>query len=257
MNLIRIWTIAVNGFRETIRDHILYVILFFGLLLAIALQILPKIAAGMDEKIFLDFGLATISLLTALLAIFAGTNLINKEIEKRTVLIMIPKPLTRTEFIIGKHLGLWGVLTITAIVMSLINFGFLAWAKMVYPLGSILIALLYLWLELGVLIAAALLFGSFTGALLAMFLSLGVYLMGHFSTDLVELGKLSDNGTVQAFTQAVFLVLPDFSRLTLHNEAVYGLLPPIGSLLFNALYGIVYMIFFLAIAVIIFARRQF
>src|SRR4028118_1713145 len=102
----RIWAIASNGFREVIRDRVLYLIGFFALLLVLALQLLPEVAATTEDKIFLDFGLAAISILSVVVAIFVGTNLINKEIDKRTVLVLIPKPLNRAEFIIGKHLGL-------------------------------------------------------------------------------------------------------------------------------------------------------
>ena len=103
MNFFRIWAIAANGFREVIRDRILYVIGFFAILMALALRLLPEISVGADGKIFLDLGLAATSLLGAIVAIFVGTGLINKEIEKRTVLVLIPKPISRTEFIIGKH----------------------------------------------------------------------------------------------------------------------------------------------------------
>ena len=83
MDLTRISAIASNGFREVIRDRILYVIGFFTLLLVLASRILPPIAVSTDEKIFLDLGIGVIALLGAVVAIFVGTGLINKEIEKK------------------------------------------------------------------------------------------------------------------------------------------------------------------------------
>jgi len=85
MNIIRIIAIASNGFREVIRDRILYVIGLFVLILVLASRILPPIAVSADQKIFLDLGIGGISLLGAIVAIFVGTGLINKEIEKKTV----------------------------------------------------------------------------------------------------------------------------------------------------------------------------
>ena len=96
MNIVRIFAIATNGFREVIRDKILYVLVFFVLLLLLASRILPSIAVSADAKILLDLGIGAINLLGAIVAIFVGTGLINKEIEKRTVLILVPKPLTTT-----------------------------------------------------------------------------------------------------------------------------------------------------------------
>ncbi|HBB35024.1 MAG TPA: ABC transporter permease [Cyanobacteria bacterium UBA8803] len=253
----RIWAIASNGFREVIRDRVLYVIGFFGLLLAIALRLLPEVAATTEDKIFLDLGLAAISVLGVVVAIFVGTGLINKEIEKRTVLVLIPKPLSRAEFIIGKHLGLLGVLAVLITALMVIYLGLLSISKINYPLGSILVSTLYLFLELCLITAVALAFGVFTSSLLATLLTFGVYLMGHLSRDVVALGKLSKNASIEILTQGLYLVLPDLSRLNLKNQAVYGLLPQPQELLSHAAYGVVYTVLLLAIAILIFSHREF
>lgn len=259
MSLVRIWAIAANGFREVVRDRILYFIGFFVVLLLGAMQLLPEISTGTHEKIFLDLGLGAIGLLSVIVAIFVGTGLINKEIEKRTLLVLIPKPISRSEFIIGKHLGLTAVLIVMVGCMSLIYFGFLSFSTTNYPASAIAIALVYLLIELSLLIAIALLFGVFTSSILATLLSFGVYLMGHFSRDLLALGKLSENAKIELFTKTLYLILPDLSRLNLRNEAVYGwtVLPSPTELISHAIYGLLYTILLLIIAIFIFSRRQF
>ncbi|MFP4124485.1 ABC transporter permease [Coleofasciculus sp.] len=253
----RIWTIATNGFQEVIRDRIFYVIGFFALLLIVALPLLREVAATTEDKIFMDLGLAAIGVLGVLVAIFVGTGLINKEIEKRTVLILIPKPISRAELIIGKHLGLLGVLAVLVIAMTAIYLALLSFNGINYPLASLLISALYQFLELGLIVAVALMFGVFTSSILATLLTVGIYLMGHLSRDVQELGKLSENATIETITQGLYLILPDLSRLNLKNEAVYGLLPASMTLLGHAAYAVVYTILLLAIAILIFSRREF
>ena len=257
MSFLRIWAIASNGFREVIRDRILYFMGFFVLILAIAKQVLPQISANHQDKIFLDFGLGMIGFLSAIVAIFIGTGLINKEIEKRTVLVLIPKPISRSEFIIGKHLGLFGVLAVMVTAMMLIYLGFLGLSGIYFPLISLLVSFLYLFIELALLVAVAILFGVFTSSTLATLLAFSTYLMGHFSQYLVELGKLSENANLEFMFQILYLVLPDLSRLNLRNEAVYGLLPNFTDLLINGLYGIIYTVLVLAIAILIFWEKEF
>lgn len=257
MSFARIWAIASNGFREVIRDRILYLIGLFTLLLLLALRLLPEIAATTQDKIFLDVGLAAIELLSVFVAVFVGTSLINKEIDKRTVLALIPKPVTRAEFIIGKHLGLSGVLAVLLIALTLIYLILLSFSKVEYPLASILVSTLYLFLKLSLLIAVALLFGVFTSSILATLLTLAVYLMGNLSRDIVTVGNLSRNSNLEGLTQNLYLVLPDLSRLNLKNEAVYGILPSPQTLLSNAVYGVFYTVLLLAIAILIFSRREF
>ena len=257
MNPIRVWAVAKNGFQEIIRDRILYFISFFSLLLILASRLLPEIAAGTDEKILLDFGIGSIALLSVVIAIFVGTGLINKEIEKRTLLMLIPKPITRSELIVGKHLGLLAVLGVTVSIMMLIYLGMLSFSNISYPLIPLIIAAVYLLLELALIIAVAIVFGVFTSSILATLLSFGVYLMGHFSQDLVELGKISDNENIQNLTNSLYVILPDLSRLDLKNEAVYGLLPNNTELLTHGLYGILYTVLLLSIAMTIFAQKEF
>ena len=107
------------------------------------------------------------------------------------------------------------------------------------------------------LAAVAILFGVFTSSLLATSLTIAVYLMGHLSRDLLQLGDISKNPTIKSVTQGIYLVLPDLARLDLKNQAVYGILPPPAELLFNAGYGLLYIILLLTIANLIFWRREF
>lgn len=257
MSFGRIWAIASNGFREVIRDRVLYLIGFFALLLVIALRMLPEVAATTENKIFLDLGLAGIEALGVIVAVFVGTGLINKEIEKRTVLVLISKPLNRAELILGKHLGLSGVLAVLIVAMTVIYLILLSFSKVEYSLGSILVSTLYLFLMLSLLTAVALVFGAFTTSLLATLLTFGIYLMGNLSPDLLKLGQLSRNSTLLQLTQGLYLVLPDLSRLNLKNEAVYGALPSPLTLLSNGVYGLFYTVLLLAIAVLIFWQREF
>lgn len=257
MNLLRIWAIAANGFREVIRDKILYVIGLFALFLIIALRILPYIALGTDDKIFLDLGIGTMNFLGVIVAIFVGTGLINKEIEKKTVLILIPKPITRSEFIIGKHLGLSGVLFVLIAIMSIIYFSLMSFSSFTYPLNSLLVAIVYILLELALITAFAMAFSVFTSSILATLFSFGIYIMGHLSRDLLELAKITENPGIQKLTKTLFLILPDLERFNLKNEAVYSSLPSTGELMTDAIYGILYIILLLTITIFIFSKRQF
>jgi Cu-processing system permease protein len=257
MSIFRIWSIAANGFREVIRDRILYFIGFFALLMVIALRLLPEISLGTHQKIFLDLGLSAISVLGVIIAIFVGTGLIDKEIEKRTVLVLIPKPISRAEFIIGKHLGLSAVLCVTIAILMVVYVLLLTWSQVDFQLLPLLISAVYLLLEIALLIAVAIMFGVFTSSILATLLSFGIYLMGHISKDLLELGAISKNENIAAITRTLYLVLPDLERLNLRNDAVYSILPSINELLGNAFYGLLYICLLLSISILVFSRRQF
>lgn len=255
----RIGVVAANVFREVIRDRVLYLVGVFAAFFLLASVLVPAVAAGTEGQILPDLGLAAIGLFGLVIAIFVGTGLINKEIEKRTVFVLIAKPISKAEFIIGKHLGLTAVLAVLIAGMTLIYMGILAAQGIPFPPVSIAIAAVYQLLELSLVTAVAILFGVFTSSLLATLLTFAVYVMGHLSRDLVSLGNLAENPYIQRVTQIFYLVLPDLSRLDLKNQAVYGVyvLPSPLGLLTSALYGLLYIALLLAIAIFIFSRRQF
>jgi ABC-type transport system involved in multi-copper enzyme maturation permease subunit len=257
ISILRIWAIAANSFREVIRDRILYFIGFFALLMAFAWRLLPEIAVGTDEKIFLDLGLAAIGLLGVIVAVFVGTGLINKEIDKKTILVLIPKPLSRAEFILGKHLGLSGVLAVMLGVMLVIYLLMLLGMKVSFQALPLIVSVFYLGLELILIAAVAITFGVFTSSIIATLMTFGFYLMGHISKDLIQLGIISKNANILAITKNIYLILPDLERLNFRNEAVYGLLPSADVLMGNALYSLVYTGLLLGISILIFSRRQF
>jgi ABC-type transport system involved in multi-copper enzyme maturation permease subunit len=259
MNLGRTLVVSSNVFREVIRDRVLYLIGFFAVAFIAVSSLIPAVAAGNEDKIIIDVGLAAINLLGLVITVFVGTSLVNKEIEKRTVYVLIAKPVSRAEFIVGKHWGLSAVLAVLIAAMTAIFVAILSAKQIPYPIGSLLLTAVFQFLELSLIAGIAILFGVFTSSLLAMMLTVAVYLMGNFSRDLVTLGNLAENPGIRQMTQNLYLVLPDLSRFNLKNEAIYGmsLLPQPLDLLGSAVYGLVWTGLVLAIAIVIFSRREF
>lgn len=253
----RILVIAINVFREVIRDRVLYLVGFYALAMVLANQLLPEIAAATEQKILLDLGLAAMSLLGLVIAVFVGTGLVNKEIEKRTVFVLIAKPVSRTEFVIGKHWGLSAVLAVLIAAMTAIALLVFQFGRVPYSLRDIVISSSFLFLQLSLITAVAIGFGVFTSSLLATLFTFAVYLMGNLSRDLVAFGKLAKNPSIEAVTRGLYLVLPDLARLDLKNQAVYHLIPSPEVLLINAGYGLLYTVLVLAIASLIFSIREF
>ncbi len=259
MNVNRVFAIANNSFREVVRDRILYIIGFYAVLLAVAVVLLPQLAATTEDKMFLDWGLALMSVLSLIVAVFVGTGLVNKEIEKRTILMLIAKPVSRNEFIVGKYLGLSTILTLLVTAMSAIYLILLQVNRIDYSAASIILSAVFLVLQLSLISAIAITLGVFTGSILATVLTVGIYLMGNWTRGLLKLAHISENPGLERITQVLYLILPDLSRLNLKNEAVYSLsaLPDATTLFINAGYSIIYSAMFLAVAAFIFSQKEF
>lgn len=253
----RLGVIAGNVYRQVMRDRLLYLVGLFTVMVAIAGLLLPEVAAGAADKLWLDLGLAAIHGFSALAAILVGANLINQEVDRRTILVLLAKPVSPGEFVVGKHLGLAAVLTVLVGALGLVFLALMALQGITLPLVSLLWVLGFTAMEAVVLGAIALFFGSFTSTLLATLLSLATYLMGHLSANLVNLTTLNDNPGLTRLARALYLILPDLERFNLRNQAVYGtdLLPDLPTLTGHLLYGVVYIALLLSLTSLAFRRR--
>jgi ABC-type transport system involved in multi-copper enzyme maturation permease subunit len=254
---VRIWVIAVNTLREALRDRILYNLLFFALAIMVLSVAMGKFTIGQRTKVVLDTGLAAMSVFGLLIAIFVGIQLVYKEIQRRTIYVLLAKPVARHQFLLGKFLGLGLTLLLNLAIMTLVLVAIYQMAEEA-PLPPALLAGVGLtFVELLLITSVALLFSTFSTPMLSAMFTLAVYVIGHLSTDLKILGKASKSPLVEKVTTAVYYLVPNLSALNIRTEVVYRLPLDPAFLLTSALYGLVYVVFLLALASLVFQRRDF
>jgi len=252
----KIRAIALNTFKEAIRDRILYLLLFFAALSIILSRALALLTVGDRVKIIKDVGLASLSLFGALMAILIGTSLVYKEIDKKTIFTILSKPVHRLEFLLGKFFGLVFTLLVMLSLMSLIFLALIFFHTFKIE-WKMLIAIFFIFLELVLITSVATLFSCFSTPILSSIFSLSFYLIGHLSWGLETLIRKIQSGIVKAFVQILYLFLPDLENFNFKTEVVHGLQVPTKIYLFSTLYGIVYTLFILTLAILVFRRRDF
>ncbi len=252
----KIKAIALNTFREAIRDRILYLLLFIAAASLIFSRVLALLTVGDRVKIITDVGLASLSLFGALMAILIGTGLVYKEIDKKTIYTLLAKPIHRYQFLLGKFFGLVFTLLVMLFLMSLIflvmvllHSGQVAW--------GIFVALAFIFLEMCLITAVALLFSCFSTPILSSIFSLAFYLIGHVSWGLETLINKLSPGVGRTLARIFYFVIPDLENFNFKTEIVHHLPIPPQVFVYASLYGIFYTLFVLAIAVLVFRRRDF
>ena len=171
--LSRLVAVAANTFRETVRERVLYNLVFFAILMTLSGLLLGELSIRQDEKVIKDIGLAAMDLFGTLIAIFIGVGLVSKEIERRSLYPLLAKPLSRGEFYLGKLAGLVFTLLVNLAVMTLGLYAtLLATGRGADPL--LLAALYPIFLGLVLVVAFAMLFSTLTSSALASVLTVGV-----------------------------------------------------------------------------------
>jgi Cu-processing system permease protein len=262
-------TVAINVFRESVRDRVPYNLVLFAILLIGASFVLGQLTAGQDVKIIKDLGLAATSVFGLFIAIFIGIGLVSKEVERRSIYSLLAKPVTRPEFIVGKYAGLVLTLCVNLAVMTIalyVVLGYLAWvepaatraaweAPAVDP--ALLKAIALIGIELMLVTAIALFFSTFSSPLLSAGLTFGLYIAGRFNADLKNLDKVVQSKPTVWMARAAYHVLPDFAAFDVKSQVVHGLPVPAGYIAATALYGFLYIIALLAVSTMVFSRRAF
>jgi ABC-type transport system involved in multi-copper enzyme maturation permease subunit len=251
----RILSIAVNTFRENLREKLLYNLLFFALLMIGSSILLSRITLGDYHRLILDLGLASINLFGVLIAIFVGIGLVSKEVDRKTIYTIVSKPIPRYEFLLGKYCGLVITLFANTIVMVL---GLLIVLQVMdVPITSLVFkSLALIFLELMVITAVAVLFSTFTSATLSAIFTLAVYVIGHLSGDLKEFARKLDDISQMA-VNAIYYTLPNLERFNLKGHVIHHLDFGMADMALTLAYGLTYAAFLLLLASVIFQRRDF
>lgn len=261
--------VAGAVFKESVRDRVPYSMVIFGILLIAASFLIGQLTAGQDMKIIKDLGLASLSIFGLLIAVFLGIGLVSKEVERRSIFGLLSKPVSRTQFILGKFAGLVTTLVVYLSVMTAAYYVVLMYmnatasplARAAWPAPAmdprLLIAVLLIVAELSLMTALVLFFSTFSSPLLSAFLSLGLWVAGHFNADLRNFGAIVDSTAAVWLARGLYYVLPNLAPFDVKAAVVHGL--PIGlrHVVYTLAYAAVYTGILLAAAVAVFRRRDF
>lgn len=261
--------VAVNVFRESVRDKVLYNLVVFAVLLIVVSYLLGQLTAGQDLKIIKDLGLAAIATFGLLIAVFIGTGLVWKEVEKRSIYSVLSKPLRRSEFVLGKYCGLVLTLVVNIGVMTVafyVVLAYLGWkevpiVRQSWPAPAtdpaMLQAVLLIGVELILVTAIALFFSTFSSPFLSIGLTLGLWVIGHFNADLRNFENVVASPAAAWLARTLYYVLPNFAAFDIKAQIVHGQPVSASYVALASLYGLAYVGFVLAGAVTIFSRRDF
>jgi len=251
----RSFAVAANTFRETVRERVLYNLVFFALLMTLAGLLLGQLSVRQDEKILKDIGLAAMDLFGTLIAVFIGTGLVSKEIERRSLYPLLAKPLSRGEFFAGKFAGLAFTLLVNLSVMLL---GLLLTLALTQrrPDPALLTAVYPIYLGLLLTVAFAMLFSTLTSATLAAVLTVGVVLVGRFADVIRGMREVAPE-VPQPLVDALFTIVPNFQNFDFKSRVAYGEAVAPQLLAWATLYAAAWTLVALGLGLAAFRSRDF
>jgi ABC-type transport system involved in multi-copper enzyme maturation permease subunit len=251
----RTLAVAANAFRETVRERVLYNLVLFAILMTLSGLLLGQLSVRQDEKILKDIGLAAMDLFGTLIAVFIGTGLVSKEIERRSLYPLLAKPLSRGEFFFGKFAGLAFTLLVNVSVMLLgLVLTLLLTQRRADPV--LLDAVYPIFLGLLLTVAFAMLFSTLTSTTLAAVLTVVVVVVGRYA-DVIRGMREVAPAVPPAVVSALFAIIPNFSNLDFKARVAYGDAVPAGILGWATLYALAWLAVVLGLGLASFRAKDF
>jgi len=266
-----LWPVAVITFKEGIRNRAVYGISLFALMMMAVNLLISDMIMQEVGKVSVDIALSSISFLGLLLVLFVGINLLAKDLDKRTIYMVLARPISRGEYIIGKFLGMVLLIVVTMSILCMFAVASIFLVKMRYsgyfPRFSwpmIFLSISFTTLSLILLSALSFLFASFAStSFISLILTIAAYIIGHSMTDVKALVEASQSVGIQVapFTvklvQIAYYIFPNLSIFDIKTQAAHDLAIPMSYIFWAVSYGLVYTCIVITIASLIFRKREF
>lgn len=250
-----ILTVTKYTFLEVYRSKLMVSLIFIALGLILISYIASEFAYGAPAKVALDVGLGIMSISNVIISIFIGSTLLSKEIEQRTLYMILSRPISRVSFLFGKMLGLSTVLLINTVLLgclSLFLYSFFEGA-----VQSLMIwAIYFSFIEAFIVLVFAILFSLITNTTLSVIYTIVVFTIGHALNETSKNMFLKISPILKNILEGSFIILPNFYRLNLKDYVLYQQTLSTDYLLKTHLYIVIYLIALLITTSLIFKNKN-
>lgn len=269
--MITLWPVALITFKEGIRNRAIYGISILALLLLGASLLISSMTMQEVGKVAVDMALSTISFTGLLLVLFIGINLMAKDLDKRTIYMVLSRPISRSQYIVGKFLGTTFLILATIALVSFFAVLSVQSAKMMYPAyflrfswTMVLLSISFTTLMLILLSALSFLFASFAStSFVTVVLTIISYIIGQSVMDVKALVEAPQAVGIQVspvtvkVVQAAYYIFPNLSLFDIKTQAAHGLAVSLSYIIWTVAYGLVYTSLAIIAASLIFRKKEF
>ncbi|MFZ3209072.1 MAG: ABC transporter permease [Geobacteraceae bacterium] len=266
-----LFPIAAITFKEGIRNRAIYGISIIALMMLVVNVLISQMIMQEVGKVAVDLALSTVSFSGILLVIFVGINLMAKDLDRKTIYMVLARPISRAQYIVGKFLGMVGLIVVSNVILGAFAAASLFMLNRIYPAyfqrfswSMVVLALVFIVLMLVLLSALSFLFASFTSSsFITLVLTIISYLIGNSINEvkaLVEAPQavgIDPSPVTVKVVQVAYYLFPNLSFFDIKTQAAHGLAISPAYICWTVTYGLVYTCLVIAIACLIFNRREF
>jgi ABC-type transport system involved in multi-copper enzyme maturation permease subunit len=263
-----ILNIAGITFKGGLRDRVLIALLVVSVLcFMFAVPSVSSLSMRQVREVAVSLSLSIVSFVSLVLTIFLGVTLVYRDIERKLAHAIVSLPVSRESYLLGKYLGLLGIVGVGIVVLSLFSAAGITIASAIHrspqPMlwENFIAAVFFEYLGLAVVAALAVLFSSFaTTIFLPLFATIGLYIVGSVTQSVMEYLQSSYGKTLPAasiaVSKVVYYVLPNLAAFDIKFHAMYSIQVSAATIMTTFSYALLYVTVVLGFSVLIFRRRE-
>jgi len=250
-----IFGIALNTWKQMVRDRIFYVVLIVACLMLGFSYLLATLTIVESRKILLDFGFSAVSIASGMTAVYLGIVSVAREIEQRTIYTIVSKPISRSQYLLGKFLGSVLVVGATHLLLSL-NIAGILWIMGEPAPAGFAACLLLIFLESLVLLGIAFFCSSFASSILAAGVTVAFFLIGRSNSSFQVMAEKGLTASTRSVGKALYYLTPNLERFNIRDIVAYARPFPQEMLWVGLAYAAAYVAVCLAMSCLIIRRRD-
>lgn len=266
-----VWPLALITFKEGVRNRALYGILALAAFLLVGTQLVCSMIPRDVGKVAVDLALSAISLAGLMVVLFVGINLVAKDLDRRTIYMVLSRPISRGGYILGKFMGVGLLVCVAMLLLGAAALASILLAKLQYPsyfanfsLATVLLAIFFSMLMMLLLASLSFLFSSLTStSFISLMLTVACYLIGQVSADVKALIDASNSVGIEVsawtaqLVKGVYYLFPNLSLFDIKLQAAHGLPVPMTHVAAVCGYWALFTSLSLVVAILVFSRREF
>lgn len=266
--------IAWSTFREALRRKILQILLIFAVVTIASSQMFAYMSPGEELKFILDMSLGAMRLFGMLIAVMLGAYLIPTEVERKTIHVILSKPLRRADFLFGKFAGAFLTVVINVVLMAVVFFivfllkarnpGIAGQFDRLIMLPNLLKAILLIVFEMSIITAISVAFSTVSSSVFTVVISFFLYFTGHLSSFLHHLAEPAHGGNTGILSganrfllDAVSTVVPHYEMFDVRQAFATGNVVAPDYVLKALGYAAVYTVVVILVGYVLFNEREF
>jgi ABC-type transport system involved in multi-copper enzyme maturation permease subunit len=265
----RLWPLAFITFKEGTRNKAFYGISLLAIVLMGASFFISGLVMRDVGKVAVDMAVSTVSFAGLLVVFFVGIDLMAKDLDKRTIYMVLARPISRQQYIIGKFVGISLLVVVTVFLLSVfaaISISTIKWANPDYfprfSWGPVFLAEAFIALSLVLLSALSFLFASVSStSFITMVLTILSYIIGQSLSSVKAIVESPQDITVSpvtvALVRAAYYIFPNLSLFDIKAQAAHSLAIPSAFIFWTVMYGLIYIVLVITFAALLFTKKEF